>query len=375
MATVTMYQPFNFLSAQDWTWEVATNTATTLVITDGIYKQTFSGSFTYSGENVYGTVNSTSFFISGSKVYAVTGMTAGANDAHQLQIFANTYGDTQQTYGYVLKYNDTLNGSSGDDTLVGYDGNDTLKGNAGADKLYGYAGTDTLYGGNGNDILNGGAGADTMRGNAGNDTYIVDNTGDKAIELAGEGTDLVKSSVTFTLGANVEKLTLTGATAINGTGNGLNNVIVGNSANNKLVGLGGADNLNGGGGNDTLIGGGGKDILTGGAGNDFFVFNYALGSTNIDTIKDFSAVADTIRLENGIFTKLLTTGSLNAANYRESLTGNAVGANDFILFETDTGKLYYDADGSGAGAKVHFATVYSSGTTPANLSAADFVVI
>lgn len=373
MATVTMYQPFNFLSAQDWAWEAISSTATTLVITDGIYKQTFSGSFTYSGQNVYGTVNSTSFFISGSKVYAVTGMTAGANDAHQLQIFANTYGDTQQTYGYVLKYDDTLNGSSGDDTLVGYDGNDTLKGNAGADNLYGYAGTDTLDGGTGNDILNGGTGADTMRGNAGNDIYIVDNVGDKAIELAGEGADLVKSSVTFALGANVEKLLLTGVNAINGTGNGLNNVITGNGANNKLVGLGGADSLNGGVGSDTLIGGGGKDILTGGAGNDFFVFNFALGITNIDTIKDYSAVADTIRLENSIFTSLSTTGTLSAANFK---MGTAAGdANDYIIYDNSTGKLYYDADGNGAGAKVLVANVYSSGTTPASLSAGEFVVI
>ncbi|MEW6133759.1 MAG: nidogen-like domain-containing protein [Pseudomonadota bacterium] len=235
---------------------------------------------------------------------------------------------------------------------------------------------DSLTGTNGANILDGNVGADTLKGRGGNDTYIVDNTGDLVTELAGQGTDLVKSSVTEALSANVEKLTLTGTAAANGTGNGLNNVLIGNAAANKLSGVGGADTLNGGGGNDTLLGGTGKDTLTGGAGKDYFVFNTALNATtNVDTIKDFSAVADTIRLENSIFTKLVATGALGAGNYRESLTGNAVDANDFILYETDTGKLYYDADGSGAGAKVQFATVYATGTTPADLSAADFVVI
>ena len=80
-----------------------------------------------------------------------------------------------------------------------------------------------------------------MAGGAGNDTYVVDNVGDIVVEKAGEGTDLVQSSVTFTLAANVENLTLTGGANINGTGNALGNFLVGNTGNNTLNGGAGAD--------------------------------------------------------------------------------------------------------------------------------------
>ena len=141
------------------------------------------------------------------------------------------------------------------------------------------AGNDTLIGGDGNDTLNGGTGADNMNGGLGNDIYVVDNVGDVAAEVAG-GTDTVQSSVTHTLSANLENLTLTGAAAINGTGNAKDNIIIGNNANNVLTGLagndtlkgaGGADTLRGGDGNDTLNGGTGADNMDGGLGNDLYV--------------------------------------------------------------------------------------------------------
>ncbi len=111
-------------------------------------------------------------------------------------------------------------------------------------------------------VLNGGAGADTMSGGLGDDIYVVDNAADVVTEAASAGTDRIDSSVTTTLGANVENLTLTGTAAINGTGNTLNNIITGNS---------GANVLNGGAGNDTLNGGAGIDTMIGGTGNDIFV--------------------------------------------------------------------------------------------------------
>ena len=129
--------------------------------------------------------------------------------------------------------------------------------------------------------LDGGSGADTLVGGIGNDTYVTDGV-DTITEAASAGTDLVQSSVTLTLGSNLENLTLTGSSEIYGTGNTLNNVIVGNT---------GANSLDGGMGNDTL---------TGGAGRDTFIFNVVTGSgttaTATDVITDFISGQDKISL-------------------------------------------------------------------------------
>ncbi|MCP9781546.1 hypothetical protein KBY61_12595, partial [Cyanobium sp. To12R1] len=116
-----------------------------------------------------------------------------------------------------------------------------------------HAGNDRIITRGGDDTLDGGTGADNMRGGLGNDTYIIDNLGDLVEEAASAGTDTVQSSITYTLGANVENLTLTGSGVINGTGNGLNNVLTGNGAANILNGGVGADTMRGGLGNDTYI--------------------------------------------------------------------------------------------------------------------------
>src|SRR3569623_905979 len=125
-----------------------------------------------------------------------------------------------------------------------------------------------LTGYNVSDRIDGGAGADTMAGGMGNDTYVVDNAGDVVVENAGEGADTVNASVPYTLGANVENLTLTGTAAINGTGNALNNVLTGNSADNTLDGGAGNDTLIGGDGNDTVTDTGGSNVIDGGTDND-----------------------------------------------------------------------------------------------------------
>jgi len=144
-------------------------------------------------------------------------------------------------------------------------------GNSLDNALTGNSGNNTLTGGAGNDTLNGGSGSDTMVGGQGNDTYVVAQTGDVVTELAGEGIDLVQSSITHTLVSNVENLTLTGTTAINGTGNALDNVLTGNSKNNTLTGNAG---------NDTLDGGtAGTDALRGGTGNDIYIVARTSGIT------------------------------------------------------------------------------------------------
>jgi Ca2+-binding RTX toxin-like protein len=145
------------------------------------------------------------------------------------------------------------------------------------DKVFGDGGNDAIYGHDGNDTLDGGAGSDLLIGGAGNDTYALDNAGDVVSEADNQGTDHVRSSVSYALSANVEHLTLTGADAINGIGNALANRLAGNTANNLLSGGAGNDALNGAAGIDLLEGGAGNDRLSdtsgaglfnGGAGND-----------------------------------------------------------------------------------------------------------
>ena len=182
------------------------------------------------------------------------------------------FGGTSNDLLYGEAGDDILEGGGGVDTLDGGASADILRGDAGGDQLLGGDGDDSLHGGADNDILTGGAGADTLYGGTGDDTFIIDAGLDAVVELTGEGVDTVRASVSYTLGANLERLVLTeGAGAIDGTGNGLANAMTGNSANNVLDGAAGNDNLNGGAGLDTIIGGAGADILIGGLGADVFL--------------------------------------------------------------------------------------------------------
>ncbi|MBN8779576.1 Ig-like domain-containing protein [Thiobacillus sp.] len=149
--------------------------------------------------------------------------------------------------------NDVISGDEGDDQLYGEAGSDALFGGTGDDELLGMDGNDRLDGGAGVDLLDGGAGDDDMYGGAGNDTYVVDSASDTVTERADEGTDTVKSAVQYTLGNNLENLTLVGSASINGTGNTLNNILLGNDAANILDGGAGADTMQGGLGNDVYM--------------------------------------------------------------------------------------------------------------------------
>lgn len=218
--------------------------------------------------------------------------------------------------------NDLLYGGLGNDTLQGGAGNDTMRGEAGDDiyevdssndivvELFGegideilssldnytlglnverltYTGTanatltgndldNRLIGGQANDTLNGGSGADQMLGGAGDDVYIVDQAGDDAIELAGEGIDEIRTVLNeWTLGQYIEILTYTGNGSFIGTGNSTDNVITGGDSNNTLFGLSG---------DDTLIGGNGEDILNGGDGNDTVSYANSASGVRLDLI-------------------------------------------------------------------------------------------
>ena len=164
------------------------------------------------------------------------------------------------------------------------DGNDNvITGNGGLNTLSGGGGNDTLNGGGGADRLDGGSGSDIMRGEGGNDTFVINaNSGTDSLIDGGSETDTVESTISFSLGSttNVENLTLSGAAAINGTGNSLDNVITGSIADNVLNGSSGDDTLRGDVGNDTLNGGNDNDTLQGGHGFD--TLNGGQGSDVLD---------------------------------------------------------------------------------------------
>ena len=197
----------------------------------------------------------------------------------------------------------TLTGSA-DINGTGNDGNNVITGNSGKN---------SLSGGIGNDTLEGGAGIDSLVGGTGNDVFVVDSTTDVVTELAGGGTDMVQSSVTFSISAlaQIENLTLTGTANINGTGNNLNNVITGNSGNNAL---------NGGNGVDTLIGGAGNDTYTVNTLTDKLVENAGEGTDTVSSSVTFD-LKSVANIEN-----LTLTGSaaLNGTgdDNNNSITGN-----------------------------------------------------
>ncbi|WP_158290254.1 putative Ig domain-containing protein [Ramlibacter sp. WS9] len=226
-----------------------------------------------------------------------------------------------------------------------------------------------LKGTAGGDWFTGGLGIDWVTGGAGDDIYFVNSLLDFVVEAPGGGTDLVISSaLAWILPANVENLLLNGPLAYIGTGNALNNVIVGSAGANNLYGLdgadtlrglGGADWLEGGNGDDVLVGGLGRDTLVGGAGRDVMVFDVAPGTANADTIRGFSAPADTIELvRDAGFQALAGPGTLAASAF---VIGRfALGAEDRIMYDRASGNLYYDADGTGAIGAVQIATLMGS---------------
>ncbi len=263
----------------------------------------------------------------------------------------------------------TLDGGTGADTLIGGGGNDTFIVDASGDVVTAGSGNDliqssiswdmsaaghnnsnvenlTLTGtsgitGTGNsldNIITSNTGLDTLAGGSGNDTYFVNNASDMINENSGEGTDTVYTALTWTLGNNIENLTLTGTSAVNGTGNSLDNIIqgndgvntlIGNDGNDTLIGGAGNDSLNGGNGNDTLDGGTGVDNMAGGAGDDTYFIDNASDvvseGTGQGTDTEFSSVSYT---SSSLVERLILTGTadINATGNNLTnctLTGNS----------------------------------------------------
>jgi Ca2+-binding RTX toxin-like protein len=291
---------------------------------------------------------------------------------------------------WLLNRADTLTGSAGDDELFGFGGNDVLNGGAGEDFIDGGEGKDTYGGGAGlfdqlsfqtsrgnanafrGVALDATAGtvidpfgnsetfknfesfrgshfADTLKGSAKNEQFM--GLGGRDTIDGGGGFDEVRYHRDQNNGGGgAVKVDLAKGTATDGFGK-IDKLISieavrGTAFNDTLTGSAVSNSIRGEAGNDTIAGGLGNDTLRGDAGKDTFLFNTALNATsNVDTIRDFVVVDDTIRLENAIFTKITGTGTLTSVQFVKNTTGLAVDADDRVIYEIDTGALYYDSNG------------------------------
>ena len=285
-----------------------------------------------------------------------------------------------------------LHGGGGVDTLVGRGGNDTyytdvaatqiveaagggidvvyssvsyvLGGNAEVEylltnndagtspiNLTGNSFSQTIFGNAGANVLRGGGGVDTLVGRAGNDTYYTDVAATQIVEAAGEGTDAVYSSVSYVLGSGAEvEYLLTnsdaGTASINLTGNAFSQTIFGNAGANILDGKGGTD------------------LLVGRGGADTFAFTTALGAEGLTSIADFAVGVDKIGLDQAVFA--IAPGSLSPDMF--AIGASAQDSSDRIIYNAQSGWLYFDPDGAGGADAIHFANLQAQ----LNLSANDF---
>ncbi len=271
---------------------------------------------------------------------------------------------------------DAINGRGGDDGFLdlggsdvfkGGDGSDTFEddypgfgGNPGADLIFGEGGDDNLIARGGDDFLSGGPGLDTLNGGDDSDTADYSEKAD---------------TVRVTLNGPTEATVLIGGIAedkirnIENVNGGLgNDRLVGDGLNNRLVGNAGRDHLSGKGGNDELNGGKGRDVLKGGADSDTFVFDVKPAGKNIDDVKKFKVLDDTIALDDAVFKKL-DPGALKAKFFH---IGDGAGdANDRVIYDDDTGGLFYDKDGTGGTAQKQIADLDAH----LNLTHKDFLII
>ena len=254
---------------------------------------------------------------------------------------------------------DRVIGGAGNDAAAGDEGDDWLSAGSGNDQLNGGLGADTVEGGSGNDILDGGTGGDLLAGGSGNDIYRVDSIGDEVRERADNGLDRLFARTSYVLaeGVAIENLNSFSAivsTPIDLAGNSFANRIGGNAGANILSGGGGDDLLTGLGGNDRLRGGAGRDALNGGAGRDGFDFDTAPTAVG-DLISDFAPADDSIYLDRRVFGAIAADGAIAASAFRAGTA--AADAGDRIIYDSGSGRIYYDADGAGGAAQSLFALV------------------
>ena len=273
---------------------------------------------------------------------------------------------------------DNLDGGAGADRLVGGLGNDTYVVDSAADVVvenagegldlvkatvntyslganienltfigtgnfsgFGNALANVITGANGNDNLDGKAGADRLVGGQGDDVYYTDNVNDTVVELAGQGSDRVLTTLALAAtAANVETLIFVGAGAFQGFAS---------ATGSSVFGAGGNDTLTGGAGGDFLGGMAGNDILTGNGGADIFYFDGP--NTGVDSIADFLSGVDHIELRGNTF----GITSLADLAFVAGVAPLTIDAKPTLLYDTATGGLYFDATGGDAGDQVQIA--------------------
>jgi serralysin len=253
-----------------------------------------------------------------------------------LAIAAGKYGPVQGIEIYKVGDNVTgvnLIGNADANQMYGNGEANTLDGGAGADTMEGGDGNDVLLGGEGNDLLGGGGSADTLDGGSGFNWASYANA-------------------TMGVSANLKSSTQNSGEAV---GDVYINIqgLQGSNYGDKLIGSDGGTALSGLNGDDTLVGGTGADKLEGGAGRDQFVFNTVLGASNVDRINDFSVSEDLIVLDRSIFTAFADKPLSSQGNLK--IGASATEVYNYIIYNSSTGELFYDADGSGAGAQIKFA--------------------
>jgi Ca2+-binding RTX toxin-like protein len=236
----------------------------------------------------------------------------------------------------LLLGDDTIVGSVWSDILHGFDGNDSIDGGARNDLIFGGDGdddligglrNDRLYGGDDNDELDGGQGHDRLDGGNGDDVLIGGDGNDRLVGRDGDD---------------------------NLDGGNRNDGLYGGDGDDTLLGGAGRDNLNGGSGQDVLNGGENRDTLRGGGDADVFVFDAALLAASHDVIADFAVGIDKIHLDDDVF-QALTAGALPATAFHVGTA--AQNTDQHVIYDDATGKLFYDADGSDAGAAIQFARI------------------
>ncbi|HEX4926849.1 MAG TPA: hypothetical protein VFV74_02485 [Burkholderiales bacterium] len=264
----------------------------------------------------------------------------------------------------------SIDGTSANDSLVGTTGDDTING---------LEGNDTLRGLDGNDVLDGGPGTDLLDGGAGNDTYYV-TAGDTLTDSG--GVDTVLSGVNWSLGAGFENLTLTGSADLRSGGNDLANLITQNSGDNvtwagrgddTILGADGNDYLGGDANNDWLDGQAGNDTLDGGGDRDHFVFS-SYGPADADVVRSFATAWDDLEFDASAFSALGAPGDFGSGDarfYAASGASSGHDAADRLIYDTSTGRLYYDDDGSGSHAAQLVATLEGA----PSLAASDISVV